>query len=700
MTVASRERFGTRERPRVGSGKLLLRCLVCRIVYISCKIGRVPAKQEIPYWRILRMYRSRLALWASVAAAVSFSLPLSATAQTPGPEPAPMPPPVVAPRDIPFPGTIHLQADLTNTIDRVMTVHETIPVRPGKMVLLYPQWIPGEHAPEGPIDRFAGLMIRGNGSRIPWVRDRVNMYAFHIDVPQGVSTLDVRFDYLSPVQPDDGRVEVSNVMADLSWNCVVLYPAGYFSRDIHIVPSVVLPAGWQYGTALSTVSKDGNTIHFKETTLNTLVDSPMIAGLHFERVNLSTGPDNIVHLDVVADQEKDLKITPAVLQDHKNLTIQAQKLFASHHYNHYDFLLILSDVLGGQGLEHHRSSEDATGANYFTDWAAQVPEDDLLAHEYTHSWNGKFRRPNDLWTPNFNVPMRNDLLWVYEGLTQYWGYVLTARSGLRSPQDTRDLIAAIAAGYEIDPGREWRPLIDTTNQEILSERRPVSWVSWQREEDYYDEGLLIWLDIDTKIRELSHGQKSLDNFAKEFYGIHNGSFVTVTYDFNDIVNGLNKVQPYNWASFLRDRIYKLHPAVPLGGITQGGYKLVYNDKVPAWQKNNVLSRYGASFGTSLGFAAMPDGEIVRVWWGSLAFKAGLTRGMKIVAVDGNVYSTAKMREVILQAEKSTSPIAFVVKENKLVKTVQINYHGGLRVPHLERVKGTPDRLDAILAPVK
>ncbi|HEX4039591.1 MAG TPA: peptidase M61 [Acidobacteriaceae bacterium] len=634
-------------------------------------------------------------MWIAVAAAV---LNLSAAAQnSAGPEPVPLPPPIAAPADLPYPGSIALLVNMTNTTDRVAHVHETIPVRAGELTLLYPEWIPGNHSPTGPIQAVAGLFVKANGQAIPWVRDRVNMYAFHIQVPPGVTSLDVDFDYLSPIRPQDGRVTMSHAMLDLSWNTVVLYPAGHFSRDIHLTPTVVLPSGWKYATALETDAQDGDTIHFKDTTLNTLVDSPLIAGEYFKRVDLSTGPDNKVYLDVVADEAKDLEITPEELQVHRNLAVQAQKLFASHHYNHYDFLFMLTDVVGGEGLEHHQSSEDGTRANYFTDWNAQVRGVDLLSHEYTHSWNGKFRRPNDLWTPNFNVPMRDDLLWVYEGLTQYWGNVLAARAGMRSEEATRDVLAGVAAGFEASPGRQWRPLVDTTNQPTIAERRPISWVSWQRTEDYYQEGLLVWLDADTKIRELSNGQKSLDDFAKEFYGIENGSFVTKTYSFDDIVAALNKVQPYDWATFLRTRVYQLHPQVPEEGFTQGGYKLVYNDTPPSWEKHAGAesARFGTSFATSLGFSVMQDGTLGNVNWDSPAFKAGLVPGMQLMAVNGEVYSGDKLKAAILKAEQGGA-ITLLLKDRDQVKSIDVDYHGGLRYPHLERVDGTPDRLDAIL----
>jgi predicted metalloprotease with PDZ domain len=612
----------------------------------------------------------------------------------------PLPPPIVAPADTPYPGTISLLVDLTDTVRRVVKVHETVPVRPGKLTLLYPQWIPGAHSPVGPIAKMAGLVVTANGQRLPWVRDRVNVYAFHINVPQGVKSLDVDFDYLAAVRAREGRIEFSSEIVDLSWNSVVLYPAGHFSRQIVFAPSVVLPGGWQYATALETASQSSNRVQFKDTTLNTLVDSPLYAGEHYERVDLSTGPSNKVYLDVFADTPAELVMTPEELQDHRNLVIQAQKLFASHHYGHYDFLFSLSDVVGGEGLEHHQSSEDGTRSKYFTDWPAGVMGRDLLAHEYTHSWNGKFRRPADLWTPNFNVPMQDDLLWVYEGLTEYYGNVLTARAGMRTPEQTRDIFAMIAANFKISPGRTWRPLVDTTNQPTLSERRPVSWVSWQRPEDYYMEGLLIWLDADTKIREMSGGKRSLDDFAKLFYGIDNGSYITHTYAFDDVVDALDKVQPYDWAAFLRDRVYKLAPQTPENGITQGGYRLVYTDTPSAWMKQADETRYGSNFSTSLGFSVMKDGALGNVWWDSLAFKAGITPDMQLMGVNGETYTPERLRAAIVSAEKSKGPITLLLKQRDQLKTFNLDYHGGLRYPHLERVEGTPDRLDAVLAPIQ
>jgi predicted metalloprotease with PDZ domain len=618
----------------------------------------------------------------------------------------PLPPPIAAPVDTPYPGTISLIVDASNVTARIFQVRETIPLKGRELTLLYPEWLPGTHSPSNPIAEFAGLVITANGKTVPWQRDRVNMYAFHIDAPKDANSLEINFQFLAPQDPKRGRT--SSKFADLTWNSVLLYPAGYFSRDIKFEPSLRLPEGWKFASALDVKSQNGNEVQFKETTLNSLIDAPVYAGLYFKRADLSTGPDNPVYLDVFADKPADLEISADELQYHKNLVIEAQKLFGSRHYDHYDFLFSVSDIVSGKGLEHHQSSEDGSRANYFTDWGAGVGGRALLPHEYTHSWNGKFRRPADLWTPNFNVPMRNDLLWVYEGLTDYYGNVLTARSGMRTPEQARDVFAQIAANFEVSPGRTWRSLEDTTMQPIISSHGaiPATWQSWQRGFDYYPESDLVWLDADTKIRELSDGKKSLDDFAKLFFGIDNGSYVTVTYTFDDLVKALNAVQPFDWAGFFRTRVNEVNPNVPEDGITRGGYRLVYNDTQPDWWKK-AESVQGASFATSLGFSMKsessgPDsrGSLNSVGWDGVAFKAGMTPDMQLLAVNDQQYSAAILREAILAAEKNKDPIRLLLKRGNEFMSLSLDYHGGMRYPHLERVESTPARLDAILAPSK
>ncbi len=642
---------------------------------------------------------------AALLGAVTIALSALVHAQNlPGPQPVVPPPPIVAPADTPFPGTISLLVDVTDVNSRVLKVHETIPVKGRDITLLYPEWLPGTHSPSNPISELAGLVITANGKRISWVRDRVNMYAFHVEAPRDTTTLDVSFVFLAPLDPKRGRI--SSKFADITWNSVLLYPAGYFSRDIKFEPALRLPEGWKFACSLEAKSQDGNLVQFKNTTLNTLIDSPLYAGSNFKRLDLSPGPDNPVYLDVFADKPADLEITPEELQYHKNLVIEAQKLFQSRHYDHYDFLFSVSDIVSGKGLEHHQSSEDGSRANYFTDWGAGVSGRALLPHEYTHSWNGKFRRPADLWTPNFNVPMGNDLLWVYEGLTDYYGNLLTARSGMRTPEQARDVFAQIAASFEVSPGRSWRSLEDTTRQPIISSHGafPQTWASWERSYDYYPESDLIWLDADTKIRELSDGKKSLDDFAKAFFGIDNGSYITVPFTLEDLVKSLNAVQPFDWAGFFRARVYEVNPKVPENGFTQGGYRLVYNDTEPEWLKKAESVR-GASFATSLGFSIRSEsadshGSLDSVGWDSLAFKAGILPDMQLQAVNDQKYTAAGLRETILAAEKSKEPIKLLLKRGDEFVTVSLDYHGGMRYPHLERVEATPDRLDEILAPAK
>ncbi len=624
---------------------------------------------------------------------------------SPGPQPAALPPPTPAPLDKPYDGTISLSVDVTNINDRILNVNETIPAKPGAITLLYPQWLPGTHSPSNPVANVAGLVISANGKPIPWLRDRVDMWAFHVDVPKGATSLDLAFQYLAPVRPQQGRI--SNNFANVKWNAVLFYPAGYFSRRIQFAPELRLPEGWKFASALGVKSQNGSTVLFKDTTLNTLIDSPLYAGVNYKRVDLSSGPDNPVYLNVFSDKPEQLEMTPEQVQFHKNLVVQAQKVFNSHHYDHYEFLFSLSDSVAGQGLEHHQSSENGTRANYFMDWAAGIGGRALLPHEYTHSWNGKFRRPADLWTPNFNVPMQNDLLWVYEGLTNYYGNVLTARSGLRTPEQSRDAIAQIAATFEASPGRTWRSLVDTTNQPIISEHgaTPEIWQSWQRSFDYYPESDLIWLDADTKIRQLSNGQKSLDDFAKLFYGINNTSYVTVTYTLEDLVKAMNTVQPYDWAGFFRARVYEVAPEVPENGLKQGGYRLVYNDQEPDYVKHGDPMR-PTSFATSLGLTvggqggpnAGPPGAITEVWWDSPAFKAGITPDMQLQAVNDRAFSMPNLRQAIVAAEKNNAPIKLLLKRDDQFVSVTLDYHGGLRYPHLERVEGAPPLLDAVLAP--
>ena len=605
---------------------------------------------------------------------------------------------VAPPRDTAYPGTIQIAVDASDTRQGIFRVHEIVPVRSGELTLLFPKWIPGNHSPSGPVAMLAGLTIKANGTPLVWTRDEYDVYAFHINVPRDVSSLDVDFQYLSGRAAME-KIQMTDTMLSLEWNDMSLYPAGHYSRDITFAPSVTLPHGWQFGTALEPLAQSGDTTTFKPVPYNTLIDSPMYAGRYFKRVDLDPGAATPVHLDIVADAPKDLQMTPARLQVHRNLVTQAYRLFDSHHYNHYDFLYSLSDQLTGNGLEHHRSSEDGTRSNYFTDWDKSAPGRDLLAHEFTHSWNGKFRRPADLWTPNFNVPMGDSLLWVYEGQTQYWGFVLTARSGMWSPEQFREGLALVAANYDRNrPGFEWRTIEDTTNDPTAAHREPLPYRSWQMSEEYYSAGQMVWLDVDSKIRSLTGDRKSLDTFAGHFFSVANGSFVTKTYTFDDLVAGLNWVVKYDWAGFLNQRL-NAHQS-PMTGLQASGWKLVYNDQESNFQKeydSGASSRHMISFTFSIGLTLTKTGEINDVRWNGPAFKAGVTSGATVVAVNGEDYSVDAMTDAIRAAEHSSDPIKLLLKYQGGYRTVAVDYHGGLQYPHLVRVDGSPDYLDEIIA---
>lgn len=605
--------------------------------------------------------------------------------------------PVPPPQDKPYPGTVALDVDTSDTTQGIFRIHETIPVQSGDLTLLYPKWIPGDHSPSGPVAMLVGLKLSANGKPLKWTRDKYDVYAFHLEVPEGVSSIDANFQYLSD---RSGGFEMTDRMLDLEWNKMALYPAGYDSHGINFAASVTLPKGWQFGSALETASQSGDKTRFKSVPFNTLVDSPIYAGEYFKRVDLTPAGGAPVHMDIVADAPKYLEITPEQLKVHRALVTQATTLFGSHHYNHYDFLFSLSDQLGGNGLEHHQSSENGLGADYFTAWNENAPGRDLLAHEYTHSWNGKFRRGADLWTPNFNVPMGDSLLWVYEGQTQYWGFVLTARSGIWSAQQFRDALAMVAANYDRNrEGFQWRTLQDTTNDPTAAHRTGLPYRSWQMSEEYYSAGQMMWLGVDAKIRALTHDHKSLDNFAKAFFGVDNGSFVTKTYTFDDVVASLNGVVNYDWASYLHARVNSLDP--PLGqGLQDTGWKLVYTDKPSEYEKHYnsrpESPRHLFNFTWSIGLTMAKEGKINDVRWNGPAFKAGVSTGATLVAVNGQDYSSDVLKDAITAAKGNDTKIKLLMKFQGTTRAVSVDYHDGLQYPHLERIKGSPDYLSEII----
>jgi predicted metalloprotease with PDZ domain len=598
---------------------------------------------------------------------------------------------VAPPQDIAFNGTIKVVVDATDLDRRIFRVKETIPAKPGPMTLLFPQWLPGHHSPTGPIDQFAGLVVKANGQRVEWTRDVYNVYAFHFDVPAGASSVDLEFQQLTPQSTRQGRVQMTPEIVNVQWNGVTLYPAGYYANRINVDASVKLPTGWQFGSALEVASKDGDTVNFKTINYDDLVDSPIFAGKYFKRVDLDPNGRSPVHLNIVADDPKSLEIKPEQLEIHRNIVKQMDRLYGARHFNHYDYLLALTEKLGGIGLEHHRSSENSGSPGYFTEWEKNWLGRDLLSHEFNHSWDGKFRRGADLATPNFNVPMGDTLLWVYEGQTQFYGQVIAARSGLMTQEQSKDVWAMVAASYDRGrPGLAWRNVQDTTNDPTIAQRRPLSYRNYQMSEDYYSAGQMIWLDVDTRIRELTKNHKSLDDFAKAFYGIDDGSYKVAPYTFEDVVKTLNGVVAYDWAPYLRERLDG-HKG-PIDGIARSGWKLVYNDKPSEAVKAAEMRRKSVDLTYSVGLSLSAKGEIGDVLWDSPAFNAGISPGMTITAVNGKEFSG----DAIKDAVKAKQPFDLLVKNFDSYKTIRIDYTGGLVYPHLERDTSRADWLSELL----
>ncbi len=622
-----------------------------------------------------------------------------------GPQPTALPPPIIAPRDIPYPGVLKLEVDATDVTRKVFRVRQTIPIaKSGPMTLLYPQWVPGGHTPRNQLDKMAGLVIRANGKVVPWTRDPVHVFAFHVSPPAGASALDIEFQFLSPLATEPGRavrVIMTQEMLNTQWLNLALYPAGYFARQIPVEASIRLPTGWQYGTALEIASTTDGLVRFKRTDLETLMDSPIFAGRYFKRIDLDTSGKSPVRLNIVADRPELLAATPEQIEHHREMLRQADRLYGARHFDRYEFLLALTDRMAGIGLEHHRSSENGTDPEYFTEWAANASARTLLPHEYSHSWNGKFRRPADLWTPNYNVPMRDNLLWMYEGQDTYWGVVLAGRAGLLTPQQSLDALAMTAATYaQGRPARSWRSVEDSTHDPIIAMRNPIPWANWQRREDYYTEGQLVWLDVDTLIRERTQGRKSLDDFARAFFGMRDGSWTVLPYTFEDIVTALNGVTPYDWAKFLDTRLRQVAPFPPLDGLTRGGHRLVFTDEPTDYWKSTETNAKVINLTYSLGLVLRRDGGVSDVLWDSPAFKAGLTSSATILAVNGIAFDPGLLKEAITAAKTSNSPIELITKDGVNYGVVRIDYHDGLRYPRLERIEGKPDLLSKIYEPLK
>ncbi|MBV8867589.1 MAG: M61 family metallopeptidase [Acidobacteriaceae bacterium] len=596
---------------------------------------------------------------------------------------------------------IQVSLDLTDAPRKLLHAHLTIPVHPGPLTLDYPQWIPGEHSPTGPIDNVAGIVFSTNGQTLPWRRDDVNMFALHLTVPDGIDRLDARVDFLATAAASGFSAGASTGpnLAIVSWNEVALYPDGAASSQVTFAPSLKVPEGWQFGTALTQSSSEASTIHFQPVSLEMLVDSPVLAGRFFREVPLAPEITPKHFLDMAADGPEDLNVTSTQIDAWSNLVRETGALYRSHHYNSYHFLVTLSENVAHFGLEHHQSSDDRLEARGLIDDDLAMLNGDLLPHEFTHSWNGKYRRPAGLATQNFGQPMKGDLLWVYEGLTQYLGDVLAARSGIWTAEQYRSYLAASAAEMDHRPGRTWRDLEDTAvSAQILYSTSP-QWDNWRRSVDYYPEGELIWLDADTVIRKMSKGKKSLNDFCARFLGARGNTPPEVfPYDFDDLVSNLNAVQSNDWAAFLRERITSKSSHAPLAGITNGGYTIEYTDQPNEFTRAEESKDRGVNAWYSLGIH-VADNTIDDVLIGSPADAVGLGPDMRIVAVNGRRTSDELLRRAVRDCKGQGPAVELIVENSGYFKTVKLDYHGGERYPHLTRQPAAPALLDDILKPM-
>jgi predicted metalloprotease with PDZ domain len=597
--------------------------------------------------------------------------------------------------------SIRLHVDLTDAPRNIYHARLNIPAKPGAMTLVFPEWIPGNHRPSGPIAGLTGIRMEAAGKPVTWQRDDVDMYAFHVVVPSAARELIVSLDAItSNDSAGGGGPAASSNVLDLNWNAVVLYPQGAASDAVEFIPSVKLPEGWKFGTALVPTQISGDEIEFAPVSLTTLVDSPLIAGKHYRRIDFTTGSETPAHqMDLVADTEADLAMTPEDMAAYRKLVAETGALFGARHYRQYHFLYTLSADVGQHGLEHHESNDSAAAERTLLDPDLHMLYAALIPHEFAHSWNGKYRRPAGLATRNYQEPMVGDLLWVYEGLTEYLGELLAERTGLWSAEQYRESLALTAASLDHRTGRTWRPLEDTARSVQTLRMLGPQWESWRRGMDYYPEGELIWLAVDSIIRQQTQGQRSLDDFCRRFHGGQSGPPVVVPYKFEDVVNTLNEVTPYDWASLLKERVASTSTHAPFGGIEGDGWKLVYNDQPNIFTKASEKKFKFADFSYSLGFTLTKDGKLEDVIVGSPAYQSGIGPGMQLVAVNGRKWTPEVLHAAIKAAQATSAPVDLLVENGQFFQTYLVAYHEGEKNPHLERVSGRRDLLDLMLTPL-
>jgi predicted metalloprotease with PDZ domain len=594
------------------------------------------------------------------------------------------------------PPTVTIFVDASSAPRKIFHAKLKIPASAGALTLYYPKWIPGEHAPDGPVIDLAGLKFSAAGNALKWRRDLLDGFTIHVDVPTGVNEIEAELDFLSPATFEGGFSAGSSAtdkMAVISWNQVLLYPKGFKSDDINYTASLKLPDGWKFGTPLPISNQSGGEIQFSTVSLTTLVDSPVIAGEFLKVVKLADDP--LTEMDIAADSAAALLAPQEVWDHYKNLVEQTNKLFGAHHYRDYHFLLSLSDHVAHFGLEHHESDDSRIDERGLVDDVARKMEASLLPHEYVHSWNGKYRRPADLATPDYQEPMKDDLLWVYEGLTNYLGTVLTARSGLLTNEQARDDLALTAAALDHTPGRSWRNLQDTADDAPELYFSPQAWHSWRRGTDFYEEDTLNWLWVDVIIRQQSKGKKTIDDFCHLFHGAPSTGPMLKTYTFDDVVNSLNQIVPYDWRGFWIERLTNHGPGAPLGGIEGSGWKVVYDENQSEMERGAEIGSHGVNAAYSIGLELREDGTVLDTVEGMAAAKSGIGPGMKLIAVNGRKYSPDVLRDALKAGNGGSAPLDLLVENTEYYKTYKLDYHGGERYPHLVRDDSKPDLLTEI-----
>jgi predicted metalloprotease with PDZ domain len=588
---------------------------------------------------------------------------------------------------------LEVDVDASDTAQRIVRVRQRVPVQAtGRLTLLYPRWDGGSHGPTVEVSRLAGLVIQGAGRRLAWQRDALDPHAFHVQVPAGVRELALEFQYLAPL---GARSPVSADLLNLQWQNVILYPAGWFARRIPVKASLTLPAGLAPASSLEQKQRAGSIVAFQPVALDLLLDSPVVAAPYVERRDL-TGGATPVRVSYLAAKEEALAGAGALDAPLRAVVAQTAAVFGPAPFARYDFIVPLTERLPGPGgLEHIRSADIVMPPDFLNNRDAYASAIDLFVHEYVHAWNGKFAQPHDHWTPTPNVPMQSSLMWVYEGQSEFWGRVIAARAGLRSFADTLDALALDAATMAQRPGRAWKSLADSSLDPVtMPGGAGVSWQDWQRRKDYYAEGVLLWLDIDGILRERSGGRHGMDDFAARLFAVNGKELKRYTAD--DIGKGLSALAPFDWASYLRQRVHGNSDAGLLDGLERAGYRLVYTVAPSRYVERALQGQGVPDFSYSLGLGVNGKGVVREVGWDSPAFKAGLAPGARIVEVEGAPFSMERLAAAT--SARRPAGILLDVESDGKVRSVRLQYDGGMRYPALERIHGRPDRLQQLLSP--